>query len=48
LGGAAALNAGYQLTFAMGAAFAALAAIVAAALLRDPNAGIKREVEYAR
>jgi MFS family permease len=48
LGGGAALNAGYQLTFAIGAGFAAVAAIVAAVLLRDPNAGAKREVEYAR
>jgi EmrB/QacA subfamily drug resistance transporter len=48
LGGPAALNAGYQLTFAIGGGFAALAAIVAAVLLRDPNAGTKREVEYAR
>jgi hypothetical protein len=49
LGSAAALNAGYQVTFALGAAFAALAAIVAALLLRNPVTTTRKGgVEYAR
>jgi EmrB/QacA subfamily drug resistance transporter len=43
---AAALTAGYHVAFALGAAFAALAAIVAAALLREPRP--REGIEYAR
>jgi MFS family permease len=49
LGSAAALNAGYQVTFAIGAGFAALAAVVAALLLRNPVTTTRKgAVEYAR
>jgi MFS family permease len=49
LGSAAALNSGYQVTFALGAGFAALAAVVAALLLRKPAATTRKGgVEYAR
>jgi MFS family permease len=48
LGGAVALNAGYQLTFAIGAGFAALAAIIAGVLLPKAPARSRGEVEYAR
>ena len=48
LGTTASLTAGYQLTFALGAACAAAAALVAAFLLRAPPARTKPErVEYA-
>jgi EmrB/QacA subfamily drug resistance transporter len=47
LGTAAALTAGYQVAFAMGAVFAALAALVAAVLLRAP-APKQKGVQYAR
>ena len=49
LGSAAALHSGYQVTFALGAGFAALAAVVAALLLRNPAATTRKGgVEYAR
>jgi EmrB/QacA subfamily drug resistance transporter len=43
---AAALTAGYHVAFALGALFAAIAALVAAVLLREPKA--REGVEYAR
>jgi MFS family permease len=43
---AAALTAGYHVAFALGALFAALAALVAGLLLREPKA--REGVEYAR
>jgi MFS family permease len=46
LGKAAALTAGYHVAFALGAAFAGLAALVAAVLLREPAP--REGVEYAR
>jgi EmrB/QacA subfamily drug resistance transporter len=47
LGTAAALTGGYHIAFAIGAAFAGLAALLAAALLREP-APKQEGVEYAR
>ena len=46
LGTAAALNSGYQVTFALGAGCAALAAIVAALLLRNPLPAMQRGEAY--
>jgi MFS family permease len=47
LGTAAALSAGYQVAFAIGAVFAGLAALVAAVFLRAP-APKQEGVQYAR